>query len=391
MNDNLSNNVFSPRKKLRIKNKKVLVALSGGVDSSVAAALLKKQGYSVEGAYMVCWTTGPYCTTEKDRADAARVSAHLGIPFRVFDFEKEYKKTVIDYFFSEYEAGRTPNPDVMCNREIKFGLFLKKALYLGFDYIATGHYARIKKYQVSGINYQEGNGNGRSGNKISKDQSLVKYHLYAGSDPDKDQSYFLYTLNQKKLAKSLFPVGDYPKGEIRKIARKLGLPTADKPDSQGICFVGPVDVNSLLRNKIKTKSGKVVDLNDNVLGKHDGLAFYTIGQREGIGISKSIPHYVVEKRFDTNQLVLAPIGAKELFKDSLEASRVSWVTGKPKIGKEIKVRIRYRQPLVDATIQVIEEDKMKVQFADGQKAVTPGQSIVFYQDDEVLGGAIIDS
>ena len=219
----------------------------------------------------------------------------------------------------------------------------------------------------------------------------MKYQLHAGLDPTKDQSYFLYTLKKDQLAKVLFPIGDFKKSKVRKLAKKLGLPTADKPDSQGICFVGPVDVNSLLRNKIKTKSGKVVDLDGNVLGKHDGLAFYTMGQREGIGISKTIPHYVVEKRFDTNQLVLAPIGSKELFKDSLEASRVSWVADKPKIGKKIKVRIRYRQPLVDATIQANEEDKVKVQFADGQKAVTPGQSIVFYQDDEVLGGAIIES
>lgn len=340
------------------KGKKVLVGLSGGVDSSVAAALLSKKGYEVEGAYMQCWSQGPYCSTEKDRADANRVAAHLGIPFHIFNFEKEYKKAVLDYFFSEYEGGRTPNPDVICNKEIKFGLFLKEAMDLGFDYIATGHYARVT--------------NGRG------------YHLLSGVDNSKDQSYFLYNLKQDQLAKVLFPIGDYKKGEVRKLANKLNLPTAEKPDSQGICFIGPVNVSQFLRENIKNNPGDIVSTDGEVLGKHDGLAFFTIGQREGVGVSRRVPHYVVEKRNDTNELVVAPVGSKKLFKDHLAASQVSWTGVSPEAGDKVQARIRYRQPLVDATIDKVGEDTVSLSFNEPQRAVSPGQSVVIYRDLQSL-------
>jgi tRNA-specific 2-thiouridylase len=347
------------------KNSKILVALSGGVDSAVSASLLKKAGFEVEGAYMRCWSEGPYCSAEQDQADAARVATKLGIPFHVFDFEKEYRQAVIDYFFKEYEAGRTPNPDVMCNKEIKFGLFLDKAKSLGFDLIATGHYARVT------------NGLG--------------YHLRTGLDKSKDQSYFLYRVGQEQLASAIFPVGHLKKSQVRALATKMGLPVASKPDSTGICFIGPAPIREFLLSRLEKKPGEIVDTAGKVLGEHIGLAFYTIGQREALGVSASAPYYVAEKDLVANRLVVAPIGDEALFKKKFSVKDAHWTAGKePSLPREIEVKLRYRATNNKAKIKKAQTG-LEVELEIPQRAITPGQSAVFYLGDEVIGGAIIDT
>ncbi|HSX58535.1 MAG TPA: tRNA 2-thiouridine(34) synthase MnmA [Candidatus Saccharimonadales bacterium] len=355
---------MAQKKTVPNQNKRVLVALSGGVDSAVSAALLKDQGYTVEAGHMVCWDEGPYCSADADRASAAKVAAHLDIPFHVFDFRKEYRQEVIGYFYSEYEEGRTPNPDVACNREIKFGIFLQKALSLGYDYIATGHYARVEKVGD-------------------------RYKLLAGVDPNKDQSYFLYNLNQEQLAHSLFPVGALLKTQVREIAEKYKLPNSAKKDSQGICFIGDVEISEFLREKIKPRFGEVVNPSGEVLGKHQGVAFYTIGQREGLGISKKVPHYVVAKQIKTNTIVAAPFNDESHFQKSLSGEKVNWVSSIPLEGEEVSVRSRYRQDLLSARIVEAEEKSLKLAFSEPQRGITSGQSVVLYKGEEVLGGGTI--
>lgn len=344
--------------------------MSGGVDSSVAAALLQKHGYSVIGIFMQNYTdpNDPACTTEEDRAEAIKAAAHLDIPFMIFDLEKDYRERVVEYFYAEYEKGRTPNPDVMCNKEIKFGIFLKKAFgELDIDYIATGHYARIS-------------------------QDKEGFHLLKGVDHKKDQSYFLYTLGQESLSKTLFPIGQYRKEEIRLLAKEFALPNATRADSQGICFIGEVNVVEFLKKRIPEKPGEVVDIEGRVIGTHKGVVFYTIGQREGIGVSGTgIPYYIVEKDVSKNQLIAAPLNNdQDLFHSELLSKGLSWANKAPKKGEKYSAKIRYQQPEQEVMIKYLTQQYLSLKFKEKQRAITPGQSVVLYSGEEVLGGGIIE-
>jgi len=376
------------------KKIKVFVAMSGGVDSSVAALLLRKKGYDVVGAYMKGWSlTG---CAEEDARDARRVAGVLNIPFYVFDFEDEYKKSVVDYMVSGYAKGETPNPDVMCNREIKFGLFLKKALALGADCIATGHYVRVacdKKHVTR--------------NKINKHVACC-LSLVTARDSAKDQSYFLWTLTQDQLKHCLFPIGDYTKPEVRALAKKYGLPTAEKPDSQGVCFIGEIDVAGFLKEKLGKNPGPIKTIDNKIIGTHDGAIFYTIGQRKGIGIKGSLAgeqgkiYYVAAKDVDTNTLWVAEGESQKLFSKKLTMKDVNWISGnQPKLPFKCLARIRYRQLLQNCSISFYSYDRknrMRIEFNLPQRAITPGQSAVFYLPSkalakegskEMLGGGII--
>ncbi len=342
---------------------KVVVAISGGVDSSVAAVLLKRADFDVVGVFMKFWKEGKTgenrcCSTESEKL-ARLVAKKIDIPFYVINCEKEFKKEVVDYFLREYKKGNTPNPCVVCNKEIKFGFLIERALKIGADFIATGHYAIIK--------------NGK---------------LLKSRDKEKDQSYFLWQLNQKQLSRILFPVGGYTKTEIRKLAKKFRLPTAKTQESQEICFV-PATINDFLKKYLKTKPGDIVDKKGNILGKHQGLYFYTIGQRKGLGVNQG-PYYVVGKALKKNILIVSK-NEKDLLGKELIAKNVNWISGKQvKLPLKIKAKIRYKHESADAVIKNFEKGKTKVIFAKPQKAITPGQSVVFYKNQELLGGAIID-
>ncbi|MBD3280355.1 tRNA 2-thiouridine(34) synthase MnmA [Candidatus Dojkabacteria bacterium] len=355
--------------------KKVFVALSGGVDSSVSAALLVDQGYDVTGVYMKNWSGDNFgiqddCPWEKDQEDAKSVCDHLGISFRSFNFEKEYREKVVEYFFAEYKAGRTPNPDVMCNKEIKFHLFLKRALEEGADMIATGHYVRRKE-----------------------EQSVFK--LLKGVDENKDQSYFLYNITQEQLSKTLFPIGDLEKAEVRDLAKKYNLPVADKPDSQGICFIGEIDVQEFLRSRIDPHKGDIVDIDSGKkVGEHDGVEFFTLGQREGIGVGGTKePYFVVDKDGKKNILYVG-MGSdhQKLYKKEVNIENLHLINSASSfeelIERELTASVRYRQkPQPGKLIQI--EDELKFIFENSQRAVTPGQSLVLYKGDECLGGGVI--
>ena len=361
----------------KIINKTVVVALSGGVDSSVAAALLKEQGYKVVGVHIKIWSDPEIpCTLKQDRYDAMRVAAKLNIPFKTWDFTKQYGQQVVDYMINEYRVGRTPNPDVMCNKRIKFDVFLKKARELKADFIATGHHARITRATLNRKPY------------------TVNYKLLAGKDKNKDQSYFLWTLTQEQLKYILFPIGDYTKPQVRKIAKKLNLPTAGKKDSQGICFIGEINLREFLKKYIKEKPGPVVTIKGQKIGEHDGLFFYTIGQRHGMGIGGGTPYYVAEKDFKTNTLVVTESPKhKALYSKELVANKLNWIVGAPpKFPLMCKARIRYRQPLQSCRVfghSVSKSEKLQIIFTKPQKAIAPGQFLVFYHGDELLGGGII--
>ena len=375
--------------------KTVFVGMSGGVDSSVSAAILKEKGYDVVGVFIKTWHPDFLpCNEEEERRDAMRVAAHLDIPFLTFDFEDVYKKEVADYMIAEYKAGRTPNPDVMCNKEVKFGAFLKKAISMGADYVATGHYAQNKNF------------------------SLVK-----GIDPSKDQSYFLWTLRQDQISKILFPVGGMKKTQVRKLAKKFHLPVAEKKDSQGICFLGDVDLKEFLKHYIKQKKGKVLDEKGEEIGWHDGSIFYTLGERHGFTITKKNPndgrYYVIAKNIKKNILFVSQsknismkclASATGTFEQPLSAlqkefpaekypciseegfclnlKNTNWVSQIPKENKNYTAQIRYHGEFLDCQIKIKSKNEVRVIF---QKPVlvSAGQSCVLYDRDVCLGGGVV--
>lgn len=379
----------------KIIKQKIIVAMSGGVDSSVAAALLKKQGHSVIGIFMKFWKEGrtvenSCCSVESEKR-ARQVAKILDIPFYVLNAEKEFKKKVVDYFLKEYKEGNTPNPCVICNKEIKFGFLIKKALKMGADHIATGHYANTTLSMRSSL----------QGHRMP-----IK--LLKGRDREKDQSYFLWRLNQKQLSRVLFPVGGYTKPQVRALAKKFKLPVAETSESQEICFIDK-SINEFLRKYIKNNSGKIINKQGKVLGGHNGLWFYTIGQRRGLGISQG-PHYVVRKDFKNNDLIVSK-NQKDLFSKELILKNVNWIFGeyaefcdrrirsigvsgkkrKLPLSLNIEVKIRYKSNFAKAKIYKAGTQKIKVVFQKPQKAITPGQSAVFYNKEKeyVLGGGTI--
>ena len=352
---------------------RVVVGMSGGVDSSVAALLLKQQGYEVIGIFMKNWDDTDefgHCTADADAEDVRRVCAQLDIPFYTVNFEQEYSDKVFAYFLNEYRKGRTPNPDVMCNREIKFGEFLHKALELGADYLATGHYAQV--VQVQG-----------------------KFQLLRGYDRNKDQTYFLNQLDQEQLSKAMFPIGGLSKPDVRKIAQEAGLVTANKKDSTGICFIGERNFKEFLSEYLPAKPGEIQTLDGEVKGRHDGLMYYTLGQRQGLGIGGSgtgEPWFVADKDLEHNILyVVQGSDHPALFSQGLIAHDVNWISGEePNEPFHCTAKFRYRQPDQEVTVHKQADGSYVVQFAMPQKAITPGQAVVFYDGEQCLGGGTID-
>jgi tRNA-uridine 2-sulfurtransferase len=356
----------------------VIVGMSGGVDSSVAAWLLLEQGYRVEGLFMKNWEETDdvaYCTAQQDLEDALQVCGELEIPLHQINFSKQYWDRVFSYFLQEYRAGRTPNPDIMCNKEIKFDAFLKYALKLGADRIATGHYARLQPedgYQL----------------------------LLKGRDAGKDQSYFLYRLGQEELRYSLFPLGEMRKSEVRKIATECGFDNHEKKDSTGICFIGERRFRDFLARYLPAQPGDILNLDGEVIGRHQGAFYYTMGQRQGLGIggmknAAEYPWYVTAKDVNRNTLtVVQGENHPALFKSRLQAGQLHWISRTVKADElpfVCKAKIRYRQPDQECAIEAFDGDRATVRFVLPQRAVTEGQSIVFYRDDICLGGGIIES
>ncbi len=367
--------------KVEHMNKKgtVYVGLSGGVDSSVAAALLKKEGYDVVGVFIKVWQPdemirdgrSELCTWKEDRLDAMRVAAHLDIPFKTMDFEKEYKKDVVDYMLDAYRRGLTPNPDVMCNKSIKFGAFFKAARAEGADFVATGHYAQVEKVGDT-------------------------YNMLRGVDSNKDQTYFLWTLGQEQLSHTLFPVGAYPKSEVRKLAEEFGLITATKKDSQGLCFMGKLNMREFLQNFIKEKTGNVINESGDVIGTHEGAMFYTAGQRHGFTITKKTPndepYYVIDKNIDNNTVTVSHTPLKDTSDEEKEVSILlpTFTSGEmPFIETQLTAQVRYRQEPQDCTLLSVTKEKATVLFSKPQ-ILPPGQSVVLYNKDICLGGGVIE-
>jgi tRNA-specific 2-thiouridylase len=340
--------------------RKVAVALSGGVDSSAAALLLKEAAYEVIGIHMRLWDS-PSFDCQAHRAE--NICRILGIPYHQVDLQKEFESRVVDYFCQEYQQGRTPNPCVACNLRMKFGLLLDKALSLGADYLATGHYAKVE--------------HSRDGHRLLK-----------AADTSRDQSYFLYTLTQEKLGQVLFPLGEYSRDEVKQMAKRAGLPAATR-SSQDICFISQKNYGAFLSQRFATLPGDIIDTQGKKLGQHRGIAFYTIGQRHGLGLASGKPLYVIRIAPESNRIVLGP--EDELYSQRLTARKLSWISGKaPREPITARAKIRYKSKEAEA-ILFFRNDSVDVHFTQPQKAVTPGQAIVFYNVDEVLGGGIIDS
>lgn len=353
-------------------NCKIIVGMSGGVDSSVAAHLLKQQGYQVSGIFMKNWEAeddDQYCSAEQDYADAKAVADKLEIPLTSINFSEAYWDKVFQTFLAEYQAGRTPNPDILCNKEIKFKAFLNYALEQGADYIATGHYARIQR------------------------EGTTK--LLKGLDDNKDQSYFLAALNHTQLERSLFPLGEIKKTDVRKIAADLGLVNSAKKDSTGICFIGERRFRTFLQEYLLTQPGDIVTTDGQVIGRHHGLMYYTLGQRQGLDIggrkdASPDPWYVLDKDLKTNQLIVGQGGQHpRLFASGLICHDINWINQAPSLPYRCKAKARYRQADVDCQIQACDAG-FQVLFDQPQRALTPGQFAVFYQGEECLGGGVIE-
>ena len=360
-------------KKTKIKNKTVFVGVSGGVDSAVAALILKQQGYNVVGVFIRTWAPDFInCTWRDERRDAMRVCAYLEIPFLECDAEKEYEKGVANYMIDEYKNGRTPNPDVMCNREVKFGVFWNFAKQKGADFIATGHY-------------------------VKKETKNNEYLLKKNKDEGKDQVYFLWTLKQEDLDHSLFPLGNLKKKEVRILAKKHKLPNAEKKDSQGVCFLGPLDMKVFLQHYIQTKQGNVIDEKGEVIGTHDGAVFFTIGERHGFTIKKeckaSKPLYVVSKNISANTITVSeksPVfSGKEKGLIMINISNTNWISYKPDEKKKYQAQIRYHGELVDCYVKNVDDHNALVTFKNELK-IDAGQSLVLYENDICLGGGVAD-
>ncbi|MBT3197184.1 MAG: tRNA 2-thiouridine(34) synthase MnmA [Gammaproteobacteria bacterium] len=353
---------------------KIIIGLSGGVDSSVAAKLLLDQGHDVEGLFMKNWEEDDhsgYCSAEEDMADARAVAEQLGIRFHTVNFAHEYWEQVFSHFLQEYRVGRTPNPDVLCNREIKFRAFLDHAVELGAEAIATGHYARIQA-------------------------SAGRYHLLKGGDHNKDQSYFLHLLNQKQLSSTRFPLGELEKNEVRKIAEQAGLSNAKKRDSTGICFIGERDFHQFLSQYLPAQPGPIQTPEGETIGQHQGLMYHTLGQRKGLGIG-GLPHfseapwYVIKKDIENNILIAGQQKDHPLLMcQQIECEPIHWITAPPTVLPfHCQAQHRYRQADQTCTITRSDASGATITFLKPQRAVTPGQSIVFYQEEQCLGGGVI--